>query len=64
MELVADELIKKYNLPYNMTVRDYNEWQALNATIKPKEELGWPCESWKDQRFSIIARYYYKNKNK
>jgi len=52
------ERLKKYNLPDDMTISDFDMWRELNRMIIQKEQLGWPCESWKDQRFDIVNKYY------
>ena len=64
MEQARELIIKSFkkrlahhNLPDNMTMGDFNEWSELNRVILQKEQLGWSCETWKNQRFDIINKY-------
>ena len=58
--IINIELAKKHNLPSNMSKMDFEQWHQLDGMISKKESLGWECESYKNQRFDIINRYYTK----
>ena len=57
MKIISQATRDVYNMPENMRMDDAQEYLRLEQIVNEKTALGWPCESWKDQKFELIRKY-------